>query len=326
MKELSLKTQEGILEYAKQYVLDTGRLVSKNYDLPTAMASLYLNLIQVPAKESGKMAMETCSPTSIKEAIVKCIIEELNVGKKQGYFIPYGDKLEFQPSYFGEIKKAQSMSGVKIRGKVFRDGEQIDLDMRIDGTMVIKHKPNIKSLNNKILGAYAVATDVDTGRVVDSDIMSREEIMKSAMKSKNGGKVTKEFEHEMFIRTVTKRLAKHFVNTSDDSSKVFIVNPDGTEMQVNVYDDIVDVDYTINTDEQIVSEATMFEPAEEYVVTSADLTLNDEPVNTNIPEGAIEIPYREYKASKDAGENKYELVPNSYNKNTRTCMVIEIKN
>ena len=325
MKELSLKTQEGILEYAKQYVLDTGTLVSKNYDLPTAMASLYLNLIQVKDK-SNKPALETCSQTSIREAIVQCITDELNVGKKQGYFIPYGDKLQFQPSYFGEIKKAQAMSGVRIRGKVFREGEQIDLEMRIDGTMIIKHKPNIKSLNNKILGAYAVATDINTGRVVDSDIMSREEIMKSAMKSQNGGKVTKEFEHEMFIRTVTKRHAKHFINTSDDSSKVFIVNPDGTEMQVNVYDDIIDVDYTINTDEQIASEATMFEPAEEYVVTSADLSLNDEPIQSDIPEGAIEIPYREYKASKDAGESRYELVPNSYNKTTRTCMVIENKN
>lgn len=323
MNELVTKSQEGILEYAKQYVMDTGVIVSKNYDLPTAMASLYLNLIQVKDK-NDKPVLETCSNESIKEAIVRCITDELNVGKKQGYFIPYGDKLEFQPSYFGEIKKAKSVAGVRIRGKVFREGELIDPEMRIDGTMIIKHKPSVKCLNNKILGAYAVATDINTGRVVDSDIMSREEIMKSAMKSKNGGKVTKEFEHEMFIRTVTKRLSKHFVNTSDDTSKVFVINPDGSEMQVNVYDDLVDVDYTINTDEQIVSEGSPFELSEENIITATDLSLGDTIPTTDIPEGAIEIPYREYKASKDAGNNEYELVPNTYNKEKRTCMVIKL--
>lgn len=323
MKELVTKTQEGILEYANNYIVDTGTIISKNYDLPSAMANLYLNLVQVKDK-NDKPVLEVCSKESIQEAIIQCITNELNVGKRQGYFIPYGDKLEFQPSYFGEIKKAKSVAGVKIRGKVFREGELIDPEMRIDGTMIIKHKPSIKCLNNKILGAYAVATDTTTGRVVDSDIMSREEIMKSAMKSKNGGKVTKEFEHEMFIRTVTKRLAKHFVNTSDDSSKIFIVDPDGSNTQVNVYDDLIDVDYTINTDEQIISEGEPFELTEENIVTSADLSLGDTAPITDIPEGAIEIPYREYKASKDAGEGKYELIPNSYNKVTRTCMVIQL--
>ena len=101
-QELSIRTQDGILDFAQAYVRNNNIILSKNYDVKTAMANLYLDLIQVVNK-NGKPALEVCTPESIQEAITKCINEELDVGKDQAYLICYGDKLICQPSYFGNV-------------------------------------------------------------------------------------------------------------------------------------------------------------------------------------------------------------------------------
>ena len=211
------------------------------------MNSLYLNLIQVKDK-NGKNALEVCSDVSIREAVMECVNKELNVSRAQGYYIVYGDKLQFQPSYFGLSKMARDLAGVEIKSNVIRDGEEADIETRIDGSIIIHHKPSIKCLNNKIIAVYAVATDVETGRVVNSDIMSVEEAKKSLAKSKTGGAVAKEFEHEMLRKVVERRLAKHIINKADDSMMLTITDENGKTTRVNEYSDMLDddYDYTIN--------------------------------------------------------------------------------
>lgn len=321
MNELVAKTQEGILNYANDYVRTNHVIVSKTYDLPTAMNNLFLQLVQTTDK-NDKPALEVCSKESIQEAIMTCINKELDVGKKQGYFIVYNGNLTFQPSYFGNVKQAKSVSNVRIVSNVIRDGEEAELETRVDGTIIVRHKPNIKCLNNKIIAVYAVATDIDTGRVDNSDIMSVEEAKKSWLKSQNGCKVGKEFEHEMLRRTIENRLAKHYINKADDSEKIFITDANGNEIRVTNYDDLpqIDCDYTINTEEQINHEKEKYVPAEDDILTADDLRLETiEEQKTEIPEGAIEISYKEFKDNED----KYEMVKGSWNEKTRTIFVIK---
>lgn len=318
-QEIQIKTQDGLLTFAQDYVQNNNILLSKNYDLKTAMSNLYLNLIQVTDKD-GNQALEVCTRESIQEAVMQCINNGIDVGKKQGYFIPRGNKLTYMNSYFGNVKQARATSRVRIFSNVIRDGEQADLESRIDGTLIVHHKPSIKCLNKKIFAVYAVATDIDTGRVINSDIMPMEEVQKSWLKSSNGARVAKEFEHEMAKRTVENRLAKHFINKSDDSQKIFITDANGNEIEVKNYDELPsEYEYTIDTNEQIEKEQEKYEPApEEDVLTVEDLQLEPMEESIDIPEGAQEIAYREYKDNTD----KYTMVKGSYDNVKKTCLVI----
>lgn len=318
----TIKSQQGIVDFANDYVRKNNIILGQGYDLPKAMNSLYLNLLQVKDKNQ-RPALEVCSEVTIREAVMDCVNKELNVSKAQGYYIVYGDKLQFQPSYFGLSKMARDLAGVNIMSNVIREGEEADVESRIDGSLVVRHKPSIKCLNNKIIAVYAVATDVSSGRVVNSDIMSVEEAKKSLAKSKTGGSVAKEFEHEMLRKVVERRLAKHFINKSDDTMRMTITNPDGSVINVNSYDDMlddnnfVDCSYTINTDEQIEKETSKYVPSEDDKITAEDLKLDSISPVVDAPEGAIEIPYAEYKNNKD----KYTMISGSYNPNTKTCLV-----
>ena len=324
MKELQIseRTQNGIMDFATNYVRGNNIILSPNYDMPRAMSNLYLNLIQVQDK-NGRSVLETCTMESIQEAIIHCINKELNVGRKQAWFIPYNGKLVLQSSYFGNVKEARSLRRININSQVIRDGEQIEMESRVDGSLIIKHKPNFKCINNKIIGAYAVGTNIDSGRVDNSDIMSIEEIKKSWAKSQNGGRTAKEFEHEFARKTVENRLAKHYINKADDSTQVFVTDANGNQIMVDNYNDLIDVDYTINTDEQIASEKEVFQPTDKHIVTAQDLHLDNlEEPSANVPEGAIEIDYNLVKGG--ANKNLYKVVPNTFNREKYTVMAIPL--
>lgn len=316
---IEIKSEKGIQDYANNYILRNNIILSKNYDLPRAMNSLYLNLVQVKDK-NGRTALETTSPVSIQEAVEQCINNELSVAKNQGYFIPYGDKLTFQKSYQGNRKLARDLANVEIYAQVVHDGDQFDYSIRVDGTMVVSHKPNIKNIDKPIICAYAVATDINTGRVVNSDVMSITEIKKSWSKSRAGGAVAKDFPVEMAKKTVISRLAKHFVNSSDDSQRVYLTDTNGETVQVRDSEDVYNfADYTIDTEEQIQAEAEVYNPAEnEDVVTAQDLQVASFEDDTNeLPDNAYEINYGEYKSNKD----KYNFI--KYNSATRKAIVTD---
>ena len=320
--ELVIKTQADVMELANSFIKSNNIITSQNYNVENAMVSLFTNVLSVKDK-NGKSVLDTCTPLSIQNAVYECITNELTPSKKQTYFIPYGNELTSQKSYFGNIKLARDVAGVDIHSQVVREGDSIDIETRANGTMLIRHKPEIKSLNKPIIMAYAVASDVRTNEVVDSDIMTIEEIKKSWAKSRSGGLVSKEFPHEMARRTVSNRLAKHFINTSDDSNKVFVTSPDGTRVEVNQYDDLIDTNYTINTEEQERFEKEPFNPeTNDYVVTAENLSLGSlTPIaeSVEVPEGAIEIDYNEVKGGKN--KDKYRVIPNTFNKEKYTCMV-----
>jgi recombination protein RecT len=315
------RTQEGFLALAQNIIKNENRIISGNYDLPKAMTSVYTNLMTTKTS-SGKLAIETCSDLSIKDAITYCIQNELTPSKSQGYFIPYGNELKFMPSYFGLVKMAKDLCGVNIVSNVIRDGEQADVTTRSDGVMIISHKPSIKCLNNKIVAVYSIATHIGSGRVVYTNLMSTEEAKKSWAKSQTGCKVGKEFEHEMLIRTSERRTAKHLINKSGDGMMLSITNEDGTVTPIDesYLANPIDVQYTIDAEfmnEDISKESARFEPTEADVISADDLKLETITPVMDAPDGAIEIPYAEYKNNKE----KYSMIANSYNPSTKTCMV-----
>lgn len=299
--KISLRSQEGLVTVAQTYLKKNGDVIlPPNYDVNDAVKALYLATLQTKDKQ-GRPALEVCTRESIEQAVQNYVSKGLNVAKKQCYPIVYGNTLTLSESYFGKQKQAHSYAGVTINSNVIYEGEKINIVVRPNGTKVIEHTPDFSKFNtDKIVGAYAIAVN-DNGDIVDSDIMTIAEIKKSWAKSQSGGTVHKEFPVEMARKTVIGRLAKRFINTSDDSSKYATIDSD----MGDVYSDAIEIDAN-----------TVIE--DDKPTPKKEATNNDELVVDSLDEESTkEILYSEYKNNK----TKYRAVPNSYSEETKTIRV-----
>ena len=294
--KVSLRTQEGLIAVAQSYLNKNGDVVlPPNYDVNDAVKALYLKTIQTVDKQK-KPVLEVCTRESIEQVVQNYVSKGLNIAKNQCYLVCYGNTLTLQESYFGKQKQANAYAGVTINSNVIYEGEKVNIVVRPNGTKIIEHTPDFSKFNiDKIVGAYAIAVN-DKGDVVDSDIMTTIEIKKSWAKSQSGGDVHKQFPVEMARKTVIGRLAKRFINTSDDSNKFEVINSD----MGNYYEST-----EINAD-IIIEDTVQPNNANSTGTNTAGMTVGD------IEEGTKEILYSEFANHK----TKYRAVPNSYKEET----------
>lgn len=300
-------TQDNLIAEASNFVKDLQ--LPANYDVNSATKSFYLQLLEVKDR-NGKSAMEVCTPTSVVNSLQTMLNYGLTPEKKQCALIIRGDKLCCHIEYFGWVKLAKTYAGVRIASQVVRKGERVILKTRPDGTLIITHKPKWECANNPIVGAYAVATDLRTGVVVNSEIMTMQEIQTSWLQSSNKGLEThKKFPHEMARKTVEARLAKHLVNKSDDTGKF-----DDFDDYVILDGDtpVVDADLIVDSDniEDLNEEVT--EPSGELPDLGDLGTLDTDKPDAD---GWFEVYYTEYKNNKD----KY--IGGEYNRFTKKIKV-----
>lgn len=296
--KISLRTQEGLIAVAQTYLKKNGDVIlPPNYDVNDAVKALYLKTIQTVDKQK-RPVLEVCTRESIEQVVQNYVSKGLNIAKNQCYLVCYGNTLTLQESYFGKQKEANAYAGITINSNVIYEGEKVNIVVRPNGTKIIEHTPDFSKFDtNKIVGAYAIAVN-DKGEVVDSDIMTVKEIRQSWAKSSSGGTVHKEFPVEMTRKTVIARLAKRFINTSDDSTKFEVVNSDMGDYEINANDVIIE-------DNKPTPKKTQSTNEQEMVVEE----LGEEQTK--------EIPYSEFKNNTD----KYRAVPNSYDKETKTIKV-----
>lgn len=296
--KISLRTQEGLIAVAQTYLKKNGDVIlPPNYDVNDAVKALYLKTIQTVDKQK-RPVLEVCTRESIEQVVQNYVSKGLNIAKNQCYLVCYGNTLTLQESYFGKQKEANAYAGITINSNVIYEGEKVNIVVRPNGTKIIEHTPDFSKFDtNKIIGAYAIAVN-DKGEVVDSDIMTMKEIKQSWAKSSSGGTVHKEFPVEMTRKTVIARLAKRFINTSDDSTKFEVVNSDMGDYEINANDIIIE-------DNKPTPKKTQSTNEQEMVIDE----LGEEQTK--------EIPYSEFKNNTD----KYRAVPNSYDKETKTIRV-----
>lgn len=299
--KVALRTQEGLVALAQSYLRKNGDVVlPPNYDVNDAIKSLYLATLQTVDK-NGRPALEVCTKESITEAVQHYVSKGLNVAKKQCYPIVRGNTLTLHESYFGRQKEAMSYAGIKINSNVIYEGESVEIDTRQDGSKIIRHKPDFTKFDDKkIVGAYAVAVKED-GTVDDSDIMTIKEIRRSWAQGSSGGTVHENFPVEMARKTVIARLAKKYVNTSDDKTKFEVLNSD----MGDYYND-ADLDPNVEIEDNV-----------EIKPIPKKTTNKTEMVVEGLDNGTKEITYAEFINHKD----KYRAVPNSYDKEKKTIQV-----
>jgi recombination protein RecT len=192
----------------------------KNYSPENALKSAQLMLSETTDK-NGKAVMESCSRTSIANALLKTVVWGLSPNKGQVYFIPYAGKLECSVSYTGNIAIAKRYAGLKrIKANCVMKGDdfEFEVDNESGRKKIVHHKQTLESIGSeKIEGAYAVY-ELEDG-TIDVEIMSFSQISKSWDQRQGNGlsPAHKNFPDQMAMKTVLNRACKLLVRTSDDS-------------------------------------------------------------------------------------------------------------
>lgn len=226
-KALATKTLEQSLIARLSTLAKDGQIrISKSYSVENALKSAFLQLAQLKDKQ-GRSALETCTPTSISQAMLDMAIQGLNPSKGQCYFIPTAGKLSLFRSYLGTVKVVKDMNPNirSINADVIHKGDTYAIVHTDDGLVEITdHKTaSLETLDAPIIGAYAKVCDKE-GRLIASGIMTRKEIEAAWDQSTNkgwrtnAGDVHNRFPQEMAKKTVLGRVCKLLIGSSDDTS------------------------------------------------------------------------------------------------------------
>jgi len=200
----------------------------KNYSIENAMKFAWLALQDVKDKEN-RPALEVCTKDSIVNSLLSMVVQGLNVGKNQGYFIAYGVKLAFQRSYFGTmaITKMVEPRIDDFAFMVVYQGDKFKYGIHQGKKMVTDHEQELDNVQkDKIRAAYCMALDHE-GKVFRTEIMTLAEIHQSWKQSKQNpfddkghlrpGTTHYKFTADMCLRTVINKCCKPIINTSTDS-------------------------------------------------------------------------------------------------------------
>ena len=321
--EIAIRNEAGMIAVAQNFLHNNGEIIiPKNYDVVQAVKSLYLMCLDVKDKQD-RPALEVCTEASIKKCVMELVSKGLNPDKKQCYPIVYGNELKLQVGSFGAVKQAKDVANIKeINANCIHEGDKVEVKYLANGRMVVSHETNWTNFNKPIVGAYATAVYADGS--TQSDIMTIAEIRVSWSKSKSSGAVAKEFPVEMAKKTVKARLAKHIINTSDDSVKMEMFEQFGLAKE-----DFEPSDF--NKEPMQPIDVADFEEEDSNLIISQE---NDkiEPTLDEIEnpfeeenseqeqEEWIELPYDEYRNNKSLYERKRD----GYNPATRTILVKKV--
>lgn len=202
---------------------DGGLSIPANYNPANALKSAFFEMTN---SASGNL-LEKCSRESIANSLLNMAIQGLSPAKKQCYFVPYGQNLSMQRSYFGTQKVVKSLTNVDdIWATVIYDGDEFEIEIEGGRERIAKHTTSFLNRDNDIIGAYCIIKKSDGEEVLT--VMTRKEIEASWSQSKNKS-VQNKFPQEMAKRTVINRAAKAFINTSDDSDALIQAVNDTTE-------------------------------------------------------------------------------------------------
>jgi recombination protein RecT len=212
---------EQVLARIEDFQKTGGMVLPKDYSVENHMKSAWL-ILQATTDRNGQQALAVCTKESIANALLDMVLQGLAVSKKQGYFIVYGNKLEFQRSYFGTVALAKRTGGIKTEpiANVIYEGDEFiyTIDPKTARISIVKHEQKIENIdNNKIKGAYALVTLADGSTQVIIMSMAQIRAAWGQGATKGNSPAHKNFAEEMAKKTVIGRACKTIINASDDA-------------------------------------------------------------------------------------------------------------
>lgn len=211
-----------VLEKVKRFTDDGGLVLPRNYSVANNLKSAWL-ILQETSDRNSKPVLEVCTKASIANALFDMVLQGMSVSKNQGYFIAYGNKLEFQRSYFGTVALAKRVQGGIVTepvANVIYEGDEFiyTIDPSTGLVNVIKHDQKLENIDDtKIKAAYAIVTYED-GKT-QTTIMTLAQIKAAWQQGATKGQspAHKNFPAEMCKKTVIGRACKMVINSSDDA-------------------------------------------------------------------------------------------------------------
>ena len=154
----------------------------------------------------------------------------LDFMNRECYLIPYGNSVQFQTDYKGEVKFTKKYSVRKIKdiyAKVVRDGDEF-IEEIVDGQPSIDFKP--KPFNDgDIQGAFAVVLYQDGGMAYEAMSINDINAVRNNYSKASQSKAWKNSFDEMCKKTVLRRLCKH-IDTDFESVEAHSAWEDGSGM------------------------------------------------------------------------------------------------
>ena len=243
----------------------------KDYNPTNALMGAYLILKETTDK-NGKCILDSCSQASIANSLMDMATLGLNASKKQGYFIAYGGKCQFQKSYFGNITIARRNGLKDVRAEIIYDGDTFRYHIEDGAKVIDEHTQDFMNIDvDKIVGAYAVGIMEDGRKIVE--VMNINQL-KKAWNQRMGGlkedasSTHTKFRDQMAKKTVINRLCKLIGNTSTDGNISEISDR---------LDEIADTDFVaedVNYEVEQNAQSVEFVDAE---------VVEDTPVETDLP-------------------------------------------
>jgi len=220
MQRFTELTVDSVLKRVAE-IQATGELVlPQNYVAENAVRAGWL-LLQGVVDKNKKPALEVCTKGSVANAFLQMVTKGLSVAKNQGYFVVYGDTLQFDQSYIGDITIAKRSANVKeVNAVTVYKGDEFEyeIDFTTGRKKVTKHGQKIENIvMSNIVGAYAIVSYNDGS--FDSEIMTIDQIRESwGMGGSSGNSPAhKKFPDQMCEKTVIARALKIETQSSDDS-------------------------------------------------------------------------------------------------------------
>lgn len=258
---------EQVLTRIEEFQKTGGMVLPKDYSVENHMKSAWL-ILQATTDRSGQPALSVCTKESIANALLDMVLQGLAVSKKQGYFIVYGNKLEFQRSYFGTIALAKRTGGIKTEpvANVIYEGDEFvySIDPKTARISIVKHEQKIDNIDNsKIKGAYALVTLADGSTQVTIMSMAQIRAAWGQGATKGGSPAHKNFAEEMAKKTVIGRACKAIINSSDDAWLY-----DGKRDDMDGDNATRQREATTGAEKQIVLDAESYEEVETTTATA----------------------------------------------------------
>jgi recombination protein RecT len=211
-----------------------------NYSAENALKSAYLILLETKTKD-GKPVLEACTKESIANSLLKMVVWGLSPLKKQCDFIAYGDKLQCDPEYTGNIVLAKRYGGLQeVNANVVFKGDEFvfENDVQTGRKKVVKHIQTLETFGTKdIVGAYAVMILKDG--TTKTEVMTMPQIKQAWEQGgmKGNSPAHKNFPDQMAMRTVINRACKLMIRGSDDA----VLYSDSKDVQDSEYTNVEDV-------------------------------------------------------------------------------------
>lgn len=157
----------------------------------------------------------------------------LDFFNEECYAVPYGQQLQFAPSYKGMVKLAKRFSRrplTDIYAHIVHDGDEFESGMA-DGHEFVRFNP--KPFNDgPIVGAFAVAQFADGGIKVETMSKQQLDAVKRMSKAQSGT-AWKFFADQMYKKSVIRRLCKS-IDLDMDAETARVMHGETQEVEAEV--------------------------------------------------------------------------------------------